>query len=185
MRGKRLTYSNRLAEITDMKVLTTLVGVFGAAAVLTACGADIDIEDGNLTISTEFSLTETMMNSGDNSVFSFADTDFITNAEFDIREGDIVISGDVLCEDGSRADGQMTIAMGTTDDGFIDVEAKDVSASCDIDQELVDRARKDLAESLAEAAREVDDSKASLTFTEVTLADDKLTIAIEVSAQIF
>jgi len=167
-----------------MKAVTVIFGIVGTAAALTACGADIDIEDGNLVINTEFSLSETMMNSGDNSVFSFADTDFITNAEFDIRDGEIVISGEMLCEDGSRADGQMTIAMGTTENGFIDVQAEDVSASCDIDRELVDRARTDLAESLDHAAREVDDSEASVTFTEVTLADEMLTIAIEIRAPI-
>lgn len=167
-----------------MQKLITSIGIATLALVLVACSASIDIntENGELIVQTDFSLSEDLLNQGGSSSLEFENTDFIRNAEFDIQDGQMVVNGDVLCEDNSRANGSVTIEMGTTETGFINVEITDVSADCEIDQDLIDRAQTELADGLAEAARDLEDSDATVTFTEVTLANDELTIALEVRA---
>jgi|GEM_PF-3993123 len=165
-----------------MKKLLTAIGIATLALVLVACSASIDIntEDGELVVQTSFSLSEQLLNEGDSSTLEFENTDFIRNAEFDIQDGQMVISGDVLCADNSRADGSVTIVMGISETDFINVEMTDISAECNIDQDLIDRAQTELADGLAEAAREVEDSEATITFTEVSLENDELTISLEI-----
>ena len=165
-----------------MQILFRTIGITILAFVVAACGTTVNIENGELVVNSNFSITETMLNSGDSSDLSFGESDFIRNAEFDIQEGQLVVSGDVLCADSSRSNGSVTITMGTTDNGFIDVEITDVSADCNYNEDIITNAQNELADGLAEAAKELEQSDATITFTDVTLADDTLTLALEVRA---
>lgn len=152
---------------------------------LAASGVDLALDDGDIVIDSTFSITEEQMNSGDNSAFNFAGTEFIRNAEYDVRDGEVAISGDMLCEDESRADGQLIVRMELTDDNFIDVEITDVTAECEIDQALVDRAQTDLANDLDEAARDFEASDVNVTFNEISVENDTVTISLEIRIPFF
>ncbi|MEM9955733.1 MAG: hypothetical protein AAF846_29305 [Chloroflexota bacterium] len=165
-----------------MQLVFRAIGLTALALFVAACGTSINIENGELVVNSNFSVTETMLNSGDSANFSFGESDFIRDAEFDIQEGQLVVSGDVLCADSSRSAGSVTIAMGTTETGFIDVQITDVQADCEYDESLITEAQDDLATGLSDAARELEDSEATVTFTEVTLADDAIRLGLEVRA---
>lgn len=162
-----------------------VVGFIIVLLVVSACSANFDanIEDGNLVVATNFSLTETLLNSGESHALSFNEVELIQNASYDIQDGQLVVSGDLLCEDNSRQEGSITVEMSVTEDDFIDVQITDVQSDCDgIESSLIDQVKEEMASGLAEAAQELQDSEATVTFTEVTLADDRLTIGLEVVA---
>lgn len=167
-----------------MQLVLRTLGLTVIALFIAACGTTVNIENGELVVNSNFSITETMLNSGDTVDLSFGESDFIRNASFDIQEGQLVVSGDVLCEDSSRSEGSVTITMSATETGFIDVQLSDIQVDCAYDEAMITNAQEELANGLAEAAQGLEDSDASLTFTEVSLTDDTLTLSFEVRAPI-
>lgn len=168
-----------------MQNIFKVIGLIVLSLVVVACDTSINIEDGELVVNSTFSVSEELLNSGESTALNFGDVDLIENANYDIQEGQIVVSGDLLCESGSRQEGSIAIAISTTEDGFIDVEMSDVESDCDgVESSLITEAQEELASSLSEAAKELQESEASLEFTEITLEDDSLTIGFEVRAPI-
>ncbi|MGB7341097.1 MAG: hypothetical protein WBC91_19530 [Phototrophicaceae bacterium] len=163
---------------TALKIMSFIV----LALVVAACGTNVKIENGELVVNSNFSINETLLNSGDNSTLSFNNLDILENAQYDIQDGQLVVSGDLLCGNDVRVPGSMTVVMNVTETGFINVEITDVTSDCNIANENITQAQDRIAESLAEAAQGLEDSNATLTFTDITLADDTLTIAFEVRA---
>lgn len=168
-----------------MQILFKTIGLIVLSLVVVACDTSVNIEDGELVVTSNFSVSEELLNSGDSTALNFGDVDLIENASYDIQDGQIVVSGDLLCESGSRQEGSITLAIAATEDGFIEVEMGDVESNCDgVESSLITDAQEELESSLSEAAKELQESDASLIFTEITLADDSLTIGFEVRAPI-
>lgn len=164
-----------------------VIGLILLSLVVVACSANLDVnlEDGDIVVNSNFSLSEELLNSGDNTMLSFNNVNLIENANYNIQDGQLVVDGDILCEGGSRQEGSISFEIAATEDGFIMVELDEVQSDCDgVETSLIDEAREELASSLAEAARELQESDATLTFTEVTLADDAINIAFELRAPI-
>lgn len=163
----------------------TVVSCVGLFGLLALAGLTFGLDDGDLVIDTTITVTEAEMNSGDNNTVTFEDTEFVQNAQYDIRDGSIAVSGDMLCEDGTRANGQLFVFLSTTDDGFIDVQITDVTADCTYDAAVVEQAQNEVAEALDEAARELEESNTELTFTDVSLENDELKIGIKIRIPFF
>lgn len=167
-----------------MQVIIKVIGLALLSILLVACDTNINIEDGNLTITSSFSISETVLNSGESTALNFGDANnIIENANYDIGEGQIIVSGDILCENGSRQEGSITFDISASDDGFIQVEISDVQSDCDgVESSLISAAQEELASSLAEAASELQESNVTLTFTEISLTDDTINISFEATA---
>ncbi len=164
-----------------------VIGLILLSFVIVACSAslDVNLEDGDLVVNSNFSLSEELLNSGENTMLTFNNVNVIENASYDIQEGQLLVSGDILCESGSRQEGSIAFEIAATEDGFIMADIAEVESDCDgVESNLIEEAREELASSLAEAAREIQESEATLTFTEVTLADDAINIAFELRTPI-
>lgn len=164
---------------------TRVLGLITILLIATACGTSINIQDGELIINSSLTITEEQINSGDVDVLSLDDVVLIENATVDIQAGLMVLDGALRCPDGTSENGTVTFTIGTAENGFLDVVITDVSATClSMDDAVITEANRALADSLTQAAQDVEESDASITFTEVTLADDTLTLAFEVRAPV-
>lgn len=163
--------------------LSRIIPMLILALSVAACGTTISIQDGDMVVDSSISFTEAQLNAGDTNILSFDNVTLIENAEIDIQDGVIMADGSLQCPDDSREDGTMTIRVAATENGLLNVEITDVSADClSMESDLIATANQEIADAMTQAAQDTDDSDGSFTFTEVTLADDTLTLAFEVRA---